>query len=354
MLTEGRTEIVEFQSPQHLGRDAAVAMRAVAEAVRLARAVEHEASTGTLAKADASPVTIADFGVQALVAARLSRDLPGETLVAEEGAGVLRAADSARLCARVVELVRQLNPGVQPDRVLEWIDRGGGMPGRRFWTLDPIDGTKGLLRGGQYVIALALVVDGVVQLGVLGCPRLSLSDWGAAASRDLRGEGGFAVAVRGRGAGWAPSIEGPFRRLSVSTGADPARAQVVHSFEAPHSDTARLHRVLGLLGVSAPALLMDSQAKHVVLASGKADLLLRFPTSQDYRDPVWDQAAGSLLIEEAGGRVTDLEGRPLDFSTGRRLLRNHGLVASNGDLHDTVLAALRLSERPPRGQAGAP
>jgi 3'(2'), 5'-bisphosphate nucleotidase len=94
------------------------------------------------------------------------------------------------------------------------------------------------------------------------------------------------------------------------------------------------------MGIQAGPLLMDSQAKHAVLAAGRADLLLRFPTRSDAHDWIWDQAAGALLIEEAGGQVSDLTGRPLDFSTGRRLLRNSGLVASNGWLHDAALRAI--------------
>jgi fructose-1,6-bisphosphatase/inositol monophosphatase family enzyme len=54
-----------------------------------------------------------------------------------------------------------------------------------------------------------------------------------------------------------------------------------------------------------------------------------------------DQAAGSLLIEEAGGRITDLAGQPLDFTSGRRLLRNMGVLASNGLIHRMVLEAVQ-------------
>ena len=59
------------------------------------------------------------------------------------------------------------------ETVCEWINRGCGEVGPSFWTLDPIDGTKGFLRRDQYAIALAYVVDGVVQLGVLGCPEFT-------------------------------------------------------------------------------------------------------------------------------------------------------------------------------------
>jgi 3'(2'), 5'-bisphosphate nucleotidase len=116
---------------------------------------------------------------------------------------------------------------------------------------------------------------------------------------------------------------------------------VLRSFEAAHGDVARFDRTLTILGTTTPPILMDSQAKHVVLAGGHADLLLRFPVPTGVPDAIWDQAAGSLLIEEAGGRVTDLEGRALDFSVGRRLRRNDGLVASNGLIHEGVLEAVQ-------------
>jgi 3'(2'), 5'-bisphosphate nucleotidase len=88
---------------------------------------------------------------------------------------------------------------------------------------------------------------------------------------------------------------------------------------------------------------MDSQAKYLLLAAGKGDLLLRLlsPGAQTYREKIWDQAAGSLILEEAGGQITDLDGRTLDFTTGPLLTQNRGILASNGHLHDAALSALR-------------
>ena len=65
------------------------------------------------------------------------------------------------------------------------------------------------------------------------------------------------------------------------------------------------------------------------------------PSRPDYHETIWDQAAGSIVITEAGGRVSDLDGRPLDFSHGRTLKRNRGILATNGHLHEAVLSALR-------------
>jgi 3'(2'), 5'-bisphosphate nucleotidase len=88
---------------------------------------------------------------------------------------------------------------------------------------------------------------------------------------------------------------------------------------------------------------MDSQAKYAVLAAGQGDLLVRLlsPSMPDYREKIWDQAAGALIIEEAGGTITDLDGRTLDFAAGRTLAHNRGVVASNGHLHEAALAALK-------------
>jgi 3'(2'), 5'-bisphosphate nucleotidase len=65
------------------------------------------------------------------------------------------------------------------------------------------------------------------------------------------------------------------------------------------------------------------------------------PSRPDYREKVWDQAAGAIVIEEAGGKVTDLDGKPLDFTQGRTLANNRGICASNGVLHKAALDALR-------------
>jgi 3'(2'), 5'-bisphosphate nucleotidase len=88
---------------------------------------------------------------------------------------------------------------------------------------------------------------------------------------------------------------------------------------------------------------MDSQAKYVVLAAGAGDVLLRLisPSRPDYREKIWDQAAGSIVVTESGGRITDLDGKPLDFSQGRTLAQNRGILATNGHLHEAILAGLR-------------
>ena len=150
--------------------DTQVAIRTVCDAMRLARSLEGCARASI--KSDTSPVTVVDLSIQAIVAARLADAFPRDSLIAEEDARLLRADPD--LSREVTEVVRQIIRDATIERVVAWIGDAGSGLCSRFWILDPIDGTKGFLHGRQYVIALALVVDGSAQMSVVGCPRLSL------------------------------------------------------------------------------------------------------------------------------------------------------------------------------------
>jgi 3'(2'), 5'-bisphosphate nucleotidase len=195
------------------------------------------------------------------------------------------------------------------------------------------------LRGDQYAVALALVEDDQVQVGVLGCP--SLSDGYRPESPS---PGSLLVAARGQGT-WLASLDdgAHFQQLRVSQRSDPTQARLLRSFESGHTNIGQIDFFAQALGVQAEPVCMDSQAKYAVQAAGQGEIYLRLlsPKRPDYREKIWDQAAGSIVIEEAGGRVSDLDGKPLDFSVGRTLARNRGVCATNGHLHEAALAALK-------------
>ena len=316
-------------------REFDVALRAVRDGALLARHVREHSGERASLKPDQSPVTVADFAVQALVAHQLSQSCPDDPLVAEEDAAPLRAPAGQAMLESVRMAVRRVVPELGTSRVLDLIDRGSAGPAERFWTLDPVDGTQGFMRGDQYVVALALIVRRRVEVGVIGCPALR-----PPIDPPVSETGWVACAVRGRGA-WAATLrDHAFSPLHVSACCDPRAARLLRSFEPEHIDLARFNAIVEALGVQTPPILMDSQAKHALIAAGRADLLIRVPATKTFRDKMWDQAAGALIIEEAGGRVTDLNGVPLEFGAGRLLTGNEGVIASNGLLHDAVVDAI--------------
>jgi 3'-phosphoadenosine 5'-phosphosulfate (PAPS) 3'-phosphatase len=119
-------------------------------------------------------------------------------------------------------------------------------------------------------------------------------------------------------------------------------ARFLRSVEAAHTNLDEIGQLAAALGVTAESVGLDSQAKYAVLAGGHGDVLLRLlsPKRPDYKEMIWDQAAGSLVVEEAGGTVTDLAGRALDFSQGKTLAANRGVCVTNGHLHEAILDGL--------------
>src|SRR5512138_449299 len=154
---------------------AAPMIDAVRAGSRICRAVQATLTAGdSVRKDDKSPVTVADLAAQAVVARRLADAFHDVPLVGEEDSKVFDEGEGAGLAAAVLARVRGEWPSADDRAMRAAIDLGRAEGGRRgrFFTLDPIDGTKGFLRGGQYAVALALIEDGRVVAGALGCPNL--------------------------------------------------------------------------------------------------------------------------------------------------------------------------------------
>lgn len=309
-------------------REREVAVEAVREAARLCVEVQQSRVTA-LEKADRSPVTVADFGSQALVCRRVNAAFPDDPIVAEEDAAALRGAECAAMRKTVCDFVRAYAP-TDEAMLCAWIDAGNGEVAKRFWTLDPIDGTKGFLRGEQYAVALALIDGGEVTVAALACPALPA---------DGTKRGVLFAAVRGRGVQAMPLAGGT--AVDIHMGKPAWR--FAESVEASHGDHAAQRAVAEAVGIDAPALRMDSQAKYGAVARGDAALYLRLPSPNypDYRERIWDHAAGALIVEEAGGRVSDMFGNPLDFASAAQMADNRGVVVSGREIHAQIIDALR-------------
>ncbi len=316
----------------------AVAVEAVQAACRVTEQVRERLSgRDTVTKDDLSPVTVADYAVQAVMNMILGQYFPDDPITAEEDTDELGEDAAASLRARITEAVQQEMSDKLEKDVMEAIGRGshpGGSEGR-FWTLDPIDGTKGYLRGDQYAIALALIENGKPMLGVMGCPRLTLHLEG--------GDVGPGVVLSGTDGGPARlhMHSGELRNIHVSGREDPKDMVFCESVESGHSNHRQSDAITSRLGVQSKPARIDSQAKYAVVAAGTADVYLRLPTRADYREKIWDHAAGYRILLSAGGTVSDVDGKPLDFSRGRRLEDNRGVVAANAVFHERIVAAVK-------------
>ncbi len=314
-------------------KEKAVAIAAATAAAKVCEQVRQTMVPEAIEKKDRSPVTVADFGAQAVVCKALLEAFPNDPVVGEEDAGELKTPEMAERLQQVTSYVQQVAPEATPEAVTQWIDHGNGDVAARYWTLDPIDGTKGFLRKDQYAVALALVENGEIKVGVLACPALTIGDK----------TGILLVAVRDEGATMQAIAGGNPEPIQVTSSSDADHFRFVESVESGHGDQSLQSAIAQAAGITADSMRMDSQAKYAAVASGQAVLYLRLPSpkSPDYREKIWDHAAGVIVVEEAGGRVTDMTGKPLDFSKAAKLVNNRGVIVSNGEIHDRVLSALK-------------
>jgi histidinol-phosphatase len=220
-------------------------------------------------KPDLTPVTEADRAVEVMIRERLGRERPGDAVLGEE--------------------------------------YGTSGSGGRRWIVDPIDGTKGYARGiPVWATLLALEVDGEVAAGVVSAPALG-SRWSAARGGGARRDGAAVTVSK------VARIEDA--HLAYDS---------VDAFEA--------------VGLAAEFLALARRCwrargfgdfwSHVLVADGSIDVAVEVGGLA-----VWDLAAVCVVVEEAGGRCTDLRGEHR-IDTG-------DVISTNGILHDDVVDALR-------------
>ncbi len=228
------------------------------------------------------PITEADRDLNARLSQALSRQFPTDAVVTEEDA--------------------------EPKG---WQTHG------RCWFVDPIDGTRAFARGHRdWVIQVGLAIDGRMRLGVQAHPAEDRISW-AVLPDDGPAEHGTQV---GRG------VATPLRPATAPTDGLRLAGGRLYPF-------SRQHRVCELLDVPLTRFLALGSVglRMSQLAHGHAHVYVQAPG----RTKVWDTAAPSVLVEAAGGRVTDVHGKPLDYRAGVAL--QHGVVCSMGVSHEEVI-----------------
>ncbi|KAK8648471.1 hypothetical protein V6N13_129223 [Hibiscus sabdariffa] len=368
------------------GKELDLAVRIVHMACSLCQKVQKSllspASRQVLAKDDDSPVTVADWSVQATVSWLLSEFLEGQSvsIVAEEDVQTLSKSDAASLLAAVVNTVneclaeapkyglQQPKKALETSQILEAISRcnSTGGPTGRHWVLDPVDGTLGFVRGDQYAVALALIEDGKLVLGVLGCPNYPMKKEFlnynhrhdqtmpmTPSSSDIWQKGCVMYARRGSGRTWMqPLIHGDTKfewpnsatLVQASPVDDPSLATFCEPVEKANSNHLFTAGLANSIGLKNQPMRIHSMVKYAAIARGDAEVFIKFARS-GYQEKIWDHAAGVVIVEEAGGVVTDAGGRPLDFSRGLYLEGlDRGIIACSGPiLHDKIIGAVYAS-----------
>lgn len=327
------TNLSSFDDPRT--RAAILAVVAASKVTQLVQ--DNLQKSAVLTKKDRSPVTIADFAAQAVVARVLQETLGPICMIAEETSDDLK--DNPELLSKTVEAARVAWPEVTAESLIEAVNVGSAEPAAEgFWTLDPIDGTKGFVRGQHYAISLAYIVGSKPVLGVLGCPNLDVK---GELSLDQMGEGVLAVAIDGLGVKQGALQDNAALEVVPVVERTSNQIRTCESVEAAHANHGAHADILKEAGLIAEAVRLDSQAKYMVVARNQADAYLRLPSQKGYVEKIWDHAAGAIVAEEAGLRVSDFKGQSLDFSHGRRLEKNRGVLVAGPKHHAKLVAAIK-------------
>lgn len=371
-----QTRATSLQSSPH-HEQLQAALEVVQRACQLCLSVRSgmKRGEGQLDKVDNTPVTVADFGVQALISLELGRLFPNIPLVGEENARQLRSeyeekrASSDPKNSLVETIVDALSPVVSRnldcETVLDAIDRGAQAVNpdqRSYWVLDPIDGTRGFLRGGNalYVVGLALVLEGKPVLGVMGCPNVAIryssdrsriqmaSTYFGCRDDETYQRGLIMTATLGGGC-WVK----PITEDSTSIMTEVARSDSIADSWFCISDNEVWSKTLLAQALEGKNLEKETQVlplccgslcKYFALALGSVSaFLLQAGPSTPLK--VWDHASGVICVSEAGGRVSDLEGTALESLIGNGkdifTVEGGGVFASNKALHDLLLRDIR-------------
>ena len=357
--------------------DVLVALAAVRQAARVTNFLQPTYSHGMdiVTKGDASPVTVADFAAQAVVLRQLKQHFIDDSFIAEESS---QALDQDLNLAVMVTGATMM---VSTDLVKQSIDLGkeyefwndtDNLRPPRVWCLDPIDGTKGFLRGrregGQYCVALALLEHGIPTIGIMACPNLPAQPddfdyvWNDEETQENNQctRGCIFVASQGGGCYQLPLVPGTASALPIhvtpndGSTLSPGEARFcigVEKFSDALGQCAEMAKVLhGPDGVTVDgeiinARRIDSMAKYGVMARAGAELYARLP-KPGYLEWIWDHAAGYVVITEAGGRMTDTNGDDIDFSLGAKMSdKVKGVLGSNGGIfHEALVNAFQIQE----------
>jgi len=317
--------------------DIAPILTAVRQSLLLCREVQHQTlrSLNKLSpdKQDTEPVTLADYGSQAIICRAIQQYFPEDAVLAEEAGNQFIELTNEASRAEILNLLTViLDVNVSQDDIVRWMDHGVNRPdAKRTWVIDPIDGTKGFINMRHYAVAVGIVEEGLPVGGIIGAPG-----YGDGVSGN--DDDGMIFYTKD-GKAYQERIEDS-RAQEITVSNRTSDLRVVQSFEKKHASKSRMEIVREKADMADATIReLDSMEKYALVANGDADVYMRLPNLDNKRPHLaWDHAAGVAIVLTAGGQATDVDGSPLNFSQGR-ILPNRGMLVSNGQVHDRLVAA---------------
>lgn len=334
------------------------------------------------AKKDNSPVTIADFAVQALLISGMRKAFPNYGFLGEETAGKLR--EDERMREKVWKLVQKTklsDPACEallgkpggPQEMMDIIDIGASKtnaePNKKYIIMDPVDGTSAFMEHGQYAVVLGMVENGHEIMGVVAGPNVKFDDvvLGGAKIRefdtDEDGLGTMISAVRGYGATARPVGPGellpavPLNRASQpppkldKTKPGLAKFYGLKYVDSENSPKSRWDKVQDFAGgpdkYKKALQLYSSHVRYMAMALGdRTYTQIRWPDER--KKPfkpwsIWDHVGTPLIYTESGpSKVTDLHGKPLTYNEGRDMLSYYGIITADATIHKAIVDAVKV------------
>lgn len=320
---------VRSKNPDSLSLDLTPIFQAVRQAVALCKRIQHKHIVKS-EKTRREPVTIADFGPQAIICRALMLNFPDDGVIAEENSEQFLTLVESEQRAEITTMIADiLGFSIGEDDVVRWLDHGKDAETPRLWVIDPLDGTKGFLAQRHYVNAVGILQDRKPVGGILSAPAYP----GSGKLFHALNDAAFVQPLDG---------SGQPQPIQVSDRVDLQTVRALEGVETSLNGRLRREYIRELMGMDVTLLeRIDSQEKYGRIASGEAEFFLLVPRPKKvYTYSFWDHAAGTAIVHAAGGKVTDVDGSPLDYSEGHKL-KNHGVIATNGHIHDLAVSAVQ-------------
>jgi len=268
-------------------------------------------------KYDQSPVTLADFASQIYLISQIRKYFQDDQIIAEEENIEFIDLNAENL---IKECFEELNLNK-----LEILKENIGYHGKiseRQWTIDPIDGTIGYQKGMTYAIGLGFMYKSNPKICAIAVPNYNEESLAIFSAEE---DQGAQVSYK----------QNAFKPITVNLNEDINKVRLCHSLHYDQPWVLNFARDIGIKNF----IQIDSMAKFCMIADGSADLYIK-PLDPEHSF-TWDFMPGDLLVREAGGSVTDLNGEPLKFKERKCVWTKPGIIASNYTLQKKILEFIK-------------